>query len=134
MLTAAQESHCGKYIRQLGNGPARGIFQIEPATLTDLYTNFLAYHDDLSNILLQFRTPQHIEMDLEGNLLYQIASARLQYLRKPGAIPKYEDYDDDYAYVEGLAKYWKRHWNTELGAGTVDEAMQNYYRYVKDAA
>ena len=31
MLTAAQESACGKYIRQLGNGPALGIFQMEPA-------------------------------------------------------------------------------------------------------
>lgn len=36
MLTAAQESHLGKYIQQLGSGPARGIFQMEPKTLQDL--------------------------------------------------------------------------------------------------
>lgn len=30
MGTAAQESALGEYIRQLGNGPALGIFQMEP--------------------------------------------------------------------------------------------------------
>ena len=30
--TACVESQCGEYIKQMGKGPALGIFQIEPAT------------------------------------------------------------------------------------------------------
>ena len=37
MVTAAQESHCGEYIQQIGGGPAMGIFQMESDTLADLY-------------------------------------------------------------------------------------------------
>lgn len=130
MLTAAQESHCGKYIRQIGTGPARGIFQMEPDTLSDLYANFLSYKKPLLEIINEFRTSQSIHIDLEGNLPFQIVAARFQYFRQKGAIPKSENFNDDFEYVEALAKYWKRHWNTELGAGTVEEAVQNYYRFV----
>src|SRR6266849_2351788 len=34
LATAAQESHMGEYLHQL-NGPALGIFQMEPATFVD---------------------------------------------------------------------------------------------------
>ena len=42
MGTAAQESALGEYIRQLGNGPALGIFQMEPETFDDIVRNYLA--------------------------------------------------------------------------------------------
>lgn len=47
MLTAAQESEMGRYLYQLGNGPARGIFQMEPATHRCLYENYLKNKSDL---------------------------------------------------------------------------------------
>ena len=58
----------------------------------------------------------------KGNLPFQIIMARLYYYRFSEALPAYDD-------IEGLAKYWKKYWNTELGAGTVGEAIVNYYRY-----
>ena len=39
MGTAAQESHLGKYRKQIGGGPALGIFQMEPATFNDIVNN-----------------------------------------------------------------------------------------------
>ena len=42
--TACQESHCGKYIRQVGcsgNIGAFGIWQMEIATARDIYDNYL---------------------------------------------------------------------------------------------
>lgn len=36
--TTAQESHMGTYIKQVGKGPALGIYQMEPATHKDIWT------------------------------------------------------------------------------------------------
>ena len=41
--TAAQESRLGEYIEQV-NGPALGIFQMEPKTEIDIFRNFLTYN------------------------------------------------------------------------------------------
>jgi hypothetical protein len=47
MATCANESNLGQYRTQSGNGPARGIFQVEGNTFNDLFTNYLAYHPAL---------------------------------------------------------------------------------------
>lgn len=134
MLTAAQETHCGKYIRQLGGGPALGIFQMEPRTLTDIIDNFLAYRSDLYDQLNQFLTKGNLPLNLTGNLLFQIAVARVHYLRVKEPVPKRTNFDEEYTYIKALAGYWKRHWNTAAGAGTVQEAIDNYNRYVRRSA
>ncbi|KAF0118141.1 MAG: hypothetical protein FD149_866 [Rhodospirillaceae bacterium] len=46
--TAIQESRLGTYLRQTGGGPALGVYQMEPATHEDIWTNFLAYRPDLA--------------------------------------------------------------------------------------
>jgi hypothetical protein len=129
MLTAAQESHCGKYIYQLGRGPARGIFQMEPRTLDDLYFNFLSFRRDLAEKLDMFRA-SYPELDLEANIAFQIVAARLYYYRFPAIIPKWEWFKAE-AYINALAQYWKKYWNTYAGAGSVKEAVNNYNLYVK---
>jgi len=127
MVTAAQESHCGEYIYQLGRGPARGIFQMEPSTLDDIFTNYLAYRPELARMVEQFQS-QDLDFDLEGNLLFQVAIARVHYMRVPAAIPKRLIPVQEY--IQALAEYWKKYWNTKEGAGTVVEAVDNYKRYV----
>ena len=125
MLTAAQESHLGYYIKQVGNGPAKGIFQMEPSTEKDIWRNFLKYKPDLAKrvgTLLGEADWEHLQ--LTGNLLYQIAMARLHYYRRPEALP-------DRADIVAMARYWKAHYNTRLGKGTVHEAIANYRRLAK---
>ncbi len=125
MGTAAQESRMGTYLAQLGGGPARGIFQMEPATESDIWKHFL----DLSrqDIAMRLRTVTGVgEPDvlaLEGNLIYQIGMCRVHYLRRRDPLPEYDD-------VIGLARYWKSHYNTHLGKGTVREFVDNYHRFV----
>ena len=131
MVTAAQESHCGHYIRQIG-GPALGIFQMEPETLLDIYENYLPRKPQLARKLSESRTYDR-ELDLEGNLLYQIVAARVHFLRVPKAIPKREWFEAEHAYVSALAGYWKQYWNTLAGKGSVKEAVQNYNIYVREA-
>jgi len=41
--TAVQESLNFKYRRQMGGGPARGYFQMEPATHDDIWDNYLQF-------------------------------------------------------------------------------------------
>lgn len=118
--TALHESGGLKYRKQI-NGPALSFFQIEPDTLHDLYDNYLKFRDDKKQLLDQFLDDEiSLEENLRNNDEYAIVAARLQYYRKPGAIP--ED-------LEGRAEYWKEHWNTEEGAGTVEKYINDYKEY-----
>lgn len=124
MMTACQESHCGRYIKQLGGGPALGIFQMEPATHSDLWMNYLVYKRHLVDKINHVAGTTSVDdnLTLRGNLIYQIAMARIHYLRVPERLPRATD-------VEGMARYWKKYYNTYLGKGTVEEAVGNYRRY-----
>jgi len=62
------------YLRQWGDGPALGLWQVEPATQNDLYTNFLQYRPELGSALIELRAP-NLSMDenLATNLMYGVA-------------------------------------------------------------
>ena len=136
MLTCAQESHMGYYIEQI-DGPARGIFQMEPGTHNFLWKYIDRKGDHFKSMKID---PFSIAPDFNGtrdqvlNIAYQIAMARINYWRYPDQIPAREKYDSKEVYIWALAEYWKKHWNTEKGAGTVDQAYVNYYRYVEGKA
>jgi hypothetical protein len=118
MMTAATESNLGEYIRQKGGGPALGIFQMEPLTHDDHWDHYIKYHAYLPAIFKAFYVdPHHIL--LEYDLRYAIIMARIHYLRDREPIPPAKD-------VEGLARYYKRVWNTYLGKATVEDALDDY--------
>jgi len=124
MLTAAQESHLGHYLMQVNNGPAKGIFQMEPATEKDIWENYLAYKEDLRKSVHSLMGAANFDhLQLKGNLLYQIAMARIHYLRVYEKLPNHLD-------VMAMARYWKKYYNTYLGKGRVEDAMYNYRRLV----
>lgn len=122
MGTAAQESHLGKYRKQLGGGPALGIFQMEPATFDDIVNNYLRYKPELAaRIERVARISRFRAEDLENNDVLAICMARVHYLRVREAIP---------SDLEGWARYWKCYYNTKLGKGTEEEFIANYKRLV----
>jgi hypothetical protein len=128
MGTLAQESH-GTYLKQLGNGPAMGLFQMEPATHKDLWLSFIKYKRALSGTLLGMTSdsvdenyyasgwPDHNA--LVWNNRYAAAMCRVHYYRKSQPLPESND-------IKGLAAYWKKHYNTVHGAGTVEEFIKNF--------
>lgn len=119
MGTAAQESLMGRWLKQV-NGPALGIFQMEPATHEDLYDNYLFYHADLEDAMHGLLAPRLPMLDqLVWNLAYATACCRIQYYRFPEPLPAAHD-------IDGLAMYWKTRWNTAKGKGTVEEFVKNY--------
>lgn len=129
MLTAAQESHLGKYIRQLDDGPARGIFQIEKNTEKLVWKWAIKSSDHFFQLLRKYCTGT--EYDLEANLPYQIILGRLNYYSWPSPIPEITWPIDENG-IHALAGYWKKYWNTQYGAGTVEEAVNNYKRFVHE--
>lgn len=122
LLTAAHESKLGYFLHQVG-GPALGIYQCEPATHDDCWTNFLAYKPKLAELVREWGGSAET---MTGNLFYATAIARCQYLRDPEPLPFASD-------VRGMANYWKRVWNTSQGRGTPDQAFDAYKRFVEHA-
>lgn len=119
--TALQESRL-TYLHQLGKGPAKGVFQMEPRTHDDIWANYLSYKNDLAQKILTLSGSMEGLKPAElmcGNMFYAAAMCRVHYLRVPQALPEAGDLD-------GQAEYWKEYYNTFLGAGTVEEYIENY--------
>lgn len=128
MGTAAQESLLGYHLTQI-EGPALGIYQIEPATHDSIWEHYLAHRPELASIVRglasqhAFESKENRDAELITNLAYATAIARLVYWPKPEPMPSADD-------REGQAEYWKEHFNTELGDGTVEEYVDSYQAYV----
>lgn len=128
--TGLVESHY-KYIRQI-KGPARGFWQVEPGftCCLDICNNYLRFRKKLikvvSNILyldekyfLEAKEEEWSDI-LEWNIAAGIVMCRLKYRRVPKPLPK------DLA---GQAKYWKKYYNSDLGAGTPEKFIQTVNHY-----
>lgn len=133
LLTAAQETHLGTYLEQI-KGPAKGVFQMEPKTWRDIEMNFLFNQPDLHVKVEHFYAHcMNYELNATANLAFQIVQARIFYWRIPAVLPFIRTTpsgDVLLVSVVALAAYWKKYWNTHLGRGTVDQAVQNYGRFV----
>jgi hypothetical protein len=123
--TAAQESNL-IYTRQIGGGPALGYFQMEPATHNDCWTNYINFRPPLKAMVLATRIaggePNAQEMITDHK--YAAAMARVRYMRVADPIP---------TAGRDIAAYWKQHYNTPLGAGSVDDFVANWNRYLVPA-
>lgn len=124
MGTAAQESHLGTYLKQIGTGPAVGIFQMEPATYKDIWTHFLSGKKELADKVKRFAIMEPDAAEMVGNMYFACAMARVHYFRVRRPLPT--DPND----VKALARYWKLFYNTVLGDGTEEEFIANYKKYV----
>jgi hypothetical protein len=122
--TAAHESRMGKYFMQT-NGPAIGIFQMEPATHDDIWGNYLKYKDakPYTAMLDALCYHKHRSDIMFWNLRYAALMCRVHYYRKPDPLPEADD-------IRALGEYWKKHYNTHLGKGTVDKFVENYNRFI----
>jgi len=121
--TAAVESVNGRNIYQLAGGPARGIFQMEPTTEVDIWTNYLRYHGRLSGKITAVTGRHGPGPWLTWDLAYQIAMARVHYLRVPTYLPDPKD-------IAAQAIYWKIYYNTLDGAGHPTDYLHRTRRLI----
>ncbi len=126
MGTAAQESHL-KWVKQHGDGPALGLFQMEPNTYHDIWSNYLLFNGALAQTIRNAVESNTIDVPHSTRLMWDFRFAaimcRIHYRRRPEALPAHGD-------VEAYAAYWKEHYNTHLGAGTEEEFVTNWKRYI----
>jgi len=121
--TAAQESRMGCFMRQLGGGPALGIFQMEPRTF-EYHAKYLNKRPALKAAILEFCGVTELKADfLEWNNAFAACMTRVHYYRIRKPLPSVDD-------VAGMAAYWKKYYNSVLGKGTEIEFVKNYYLYV----
>ena len=113
-----------EYIKQLGTGPARSFWQVEPGMTgaLDNVKNYLGFRPKLAAkcAKVTMTDMEHWVKGTEENwdkiLLVNIASGivhcRLKYWRSPLPLPNN---------IDESAKIWKVAYNTHLGAGSVSK-------------
>ena len=110
--TAVKES--GLRALEQEGGPALGVYQVEPASHADLFVNWYA----------EKWVPKSYDRSLITDLAYATIIARLIYYRRPEPLPAADD-------IDGLAAYWKQHYNTPLGKGTPSQWSLVYREYCR---
>lgn len=120
--TCMHESHL-RHVFQV-SGPALGFGQMEPATHRDLWENFLRYQSELAakvrTFLPSFEGYVPPTIELSCNARYAVAMAAVHYRRVRAALPENTP--------QLLAEYWKKFYNTELGKGTVAQALPHFQK------
>lgn len=118
------------YLKQWNNGVARSWWQIEPGMTgaMDTIVNYLHYRKNLLSKcavaakVAPFYFRKGVEEEevrdlLETNIAYALIMCRLKYRRVPKKLEKT---------VEGMAHYWKKYYNSELGKGDPKEFIEKY--------
>ena len=104
-------------LEQMG-GPAVGFFQVEPATIQDVWDNYVFYRPQIKLDLYALGLDDsNMELSVMGSIILQAAFARLQYRRVKDPLPSVGD-------LEAQGKYWKQFYNTELGRGTIEHFLK----------
>ena len=116
---------------QIAGGPARGLWQMEPGMTgaQDIFANYLRArpirYGTLMELWLSLSYPPAgwvpDRADLSWHLKFDdgfaCAMARLKYYRDSERIPES---------VEDQAAYWKRIYNSEAGAGTIEHYLSQW--------
>lgn len=125
--TAAIESNLGAHLRQIGEGPAVGIYQVERPTYDWTLQTVARRWPDLHRRATEFCLPVGIRddfLEMAGNLYWATAIARLVYWWRPAPLPEATD-------AVGMANYWKANYNTALGAGKPATFVRRYRTLVQ---
>lgn len=132
--TAVQESLL-VWLKQRGAGPALGFYQMEPATADDICHRYLSTRSELAVRLAKATWPhivspppfshlsaKEIARLLVEDLRFATIMCRLRFWMMPAPLPAAND-------IDGLARYWKRWFNTDLGSGKASEWSDKYRRF-----
>ncbi len=123
VITCANESNGGTFVVQ-NDGPALGIYQMEPATHDDIWKNWMATRREVGTWI--FKTCNFAILpkaqDMITNWRYATIMARIQYLRSPDAIP---------ADLDGQIALYKKVYNTPDGAANSNGVLAAYKKFAR---
>jgi hypothetical protein len=125
VFTCATESIGGTYLKQI-NGPALGIYQMEPNTYNDIWQNYINNNHKLMLLMTTNfgcnRIPS--EERLVYDLRFATAMCRVHYSRVSEPLPSSSD-------VMSMWQYYKDHYNSFRGAAEQDQAIAKYQSFIK---
>ena len=125
VFTCATESLGGTFIHQV-NGPALGIYQMEPEIYSELWQNYLKSNSHL--IMKLMASFSVINVPDPSRLIYDLrfatAMARIFYLRVPEPLPDPKD-------INAIWAYYKKYYNTEKGKATQTDSITNYHFFTR---
>jgi len=109
------------YLHQI-NGPALGLLGMEPFTHDSIWDDYLKFRFHLSRDVHPDgkQKPSRMLWDLK----YAVKMARCKYLPDRQSLPESTD-------ILGMAKYYKRVYNTKEGKGTVEGFIQKAQRILE---
>lgn len=116
LMISAHESGGFTHCKQV-NGPALGLFQMEPATF-DFVVEYLNRTGNFPAISRNMK-PERMVIDAE----YAAAMARAYLWTIPEPLPEPDDF-------KGLAQYAKKYWNTELGKASAEKYLSDFETHV----
>lgn len=119
--TIAQETHMGTYPDSTPGEKGIGLCQFDKIAYEDVILNTKEYKK--KKILKEFGIDINkvTYKELEFSPVLSIIFCRLKYQRVPDVIP---------LPLEGMASYWKEHYNSFLGAGSPEDFISNYKKYI----
>ena len=125
VFTCAVESLGGTYIHQV-NGPALGIYQMEPDTHNDIWENYIKGNAPLLIMISTnlFNTMQRDADRMIYDLQYATVMARIHYMRVKEKLPSSENVEDIWA-------YYKKYYNTEHGKSQENIAISKYHTFTR---
>ena len=121
MGTMAQESDFGTYIKELRGGDGLSFFRMTPYMHAAVCEN-LKSRESLTKKIKQTCSVSKLSFEfLLYNIKYAICLAAVFYSMQEDPIP---------TSIDGYSKYWKEHYNTRAGKGTISQFIFNYKKYV----
>jgi len=128
VVGTTKESNGCEYLVQLNDGPARGFYQMEPATHDDIWTNFLAYQTQIANAIKSIVGRSNLGVgcadQMIGDIIYSTLMCRIDYYRSKLPAPANT--------ATALANYHKTVYNTSAGASVAADDVA-YYQQAIDA-
>lgn len=124
VFTCAVESLGGSFLHQV-NGPALGIYQMEPASYTDLWQNYIKNRTGMFMIMLS-NFDAHNMPPVERliyDLRFATAITRLYYARLPQPLPSCKD-------ENAIWEYYKTFYNTVSGAAQKESSLRKYHDFL----
>lgn len=123
---AAQETEMSTFLAQrfitFGKGGI-GPYQMERKTHDDTWSHLPKRHRETIMAACGMTMSANADRML-WDLRYSTLMCRFFFMRFKEPLPEKDD-------INGLAHYWKNHWNTQEGSGTTEQFIENYKRYVR---
>jgi hypothetical protein len=126
MMTAAHESLLGYYLyqddgdREIEDHLALGIYGMEKRTHDDVQRVVIANNSKFD--FMPFDNARRLIFDLK----YATQMCRIHFTRFSDPIPNKDN-------ILGLASYYKKFWNTEVGKAKTSDVVYNYKNLVLDS-